>query len=78
MYGLGMSAELIAIIAAAVSLGGLVTVQVAGLRARLDAIDARLRAVETELAFLRGLLQGAGIAPAPAPTPPDTGEGAAA
>jgi len=74
-----MSAELIAIIAAAVTLGGLVTAQIASVRARIDtrinalgaavdarlaAIDARLRAVETELAYLlRGLLQGFGIPP---------------
>ena len=63
-----VSAELIAIIAAAVSLGGLVL-------ARTASIDARLRSVETELAFLRGLIQGAGL-----PTPRDQGtdEGAPA
>ena len=62
-----MSPEIIAIIAATVTLGGLVTAQVAGLRSRIDrqgeALDARLRAVETELAYLRGLFQGAGVGP---------------
>lgn len=48
-----MSAELIAIIAAAVSPGGLVLVRTAS-------IDARLRSVETELTFLRGVIQGTG------------------
>ena len=75
-----MSAEFIAIIAAAVSLGGLVTAQLASLRSSLSAqivnLDVRLRAVETELAYLRGLLQGHGL-PAP-PTPPaDQQQGAA-
>lgn len=51
-----MSPEIIAIIAAAVSLGGLVI-------ARTASIDARLRSVETELAYLRGLFQGAGVGP---------------
>ncbi len=60
-----MSAELIAIIAAAVSLGGLLSVQIGGLRAAVTSLDTRLRAVETELAYLRGLLQGHGIPPAP-------------
>ena len=77
-----MSAELIAIIASAASLGGLITVQIAGVRssltARLDAIDARLRAVETELAYLRGLLQGAGLVTPPAPPATTDDEGAAA
>ena len=51
------------IIAATVTLGGLVTVQFAGVRASIAALDARLRAVETELAYLRGLFQGAGVGP---------------
>lgn len=51
-----MSAELIAIIASAVSIGGLVI-------ARTSSIDGRLRVVETELAYLRGLLQGGGFKP---------------
>lgn len=51
-----MSPEIIAIIAAAVSLGGLVI-------ARTASIDARLRSVETELAYLRGLFQEAGVGP---------------
>ena len=49
-----MSAELVAIIAAAVSLGGLVL-------ARTTTIDARLRSVESDLSFLNGLIQGAGL-----------------
>lgn len=56
-----MSPEIIAIIAATVTLGGLVTVQFAGVRASIAALDARLRAVENELAYLRGLFQGAGV-----------------
>ena len=66
-----MSPEIIAIIAAAVSLGGLVI-------ARTASIDARLRSVETELAYLRGLLQGAGVGPIRQPEPPAADEGAAA
>ena len=58
-----MSPEIIAIIAATVTLGGLVTVQFAGVRASIAALDARLRSVETELAYLRGLFQGAGVGP---------------
>ena len=77
-----MSAELIAILAVGVSVGGLVTVQIAGLRSSLTAqiatVDARVRAVETELAFLRGLLQGAGVGPVRQPEPPAADEGAAA
>ena len=49
-----MNAELVAIIAAAVSLGGLVL-------ARTTTIDARLRSVESDLSFLNGLIQGAGL-----------------
>ena len=60
-----MSAELIAIIAAAVSLGGLVI-------ARTASIDVRLRAVETELAFMRGLLRGGGLVLLAKPEPPAT------
>ena len=93
-----MSAELIAIIAATVTLGGLVTAQIAGLRGRIDRqgealdarlraveteLDERLRAVETELAYLRGLLQGAGFGPVrqpdrrpQQPDPPAVAEGA--
>ena len=48
-----MSAELCAIIAAAVSLGGLVTIHVAELRSRIDSVDACLRTVESDLAFLK-------------------------
>ena len=75
-----MSPELIAIIAATVTLGGLVTVQFAGVRASISALDGRLRAVETELAYLRGLMQGAGVGPIrqPQPEPPAADEGAAA
>ena len=105
-----MSPELIAIIAAAVSIGGLVTVQiravradlaaqVAGMRADLatqvagvrtdlaavnasvQALDGRVRAVENELAYLRGLLQGAGVGPIRQPQQPEqpaADEGAAA
>ena len=84
-----MSPELIAIIAAAVSLGGLVAVQIAGVRASItgqiagvrasiEGLDVRLRAVETELAYLRGLLQGAGVGPRRQPDPPAADEGAAA
>lgn len=104
-----MSAELIAIIAATITLGGLVTAQIAGLRGRIDrqgealdarlratddrlravetnidaklraleaSLDERLRAVETELAYLRGLLQGAGFGPVRQPDPPAVAEGA--
>ena len=60
-----MSAEFIAIIAAAVSLGGLVI-------ARTASIDVRLRAVETELAFMRGLLPGGGLVLPAKPGPPAT------
>ena len=76
-----MSPELIAIIAATVTLGGLVTVQFAGVRASISALDGRLRAVETELAYLRGLMQGAGVGPIrqpEQPEPPAVDEGAAA
>ena len=79
-----MSPELIAIIAATVTLGGLVTVQFAGVRASISALDGRLRAVETELAYLRGLMQGAGVGPIrqpgqpQQPEPPAVDEGAAA
>ena len=76
-----MSPELIAIIAATVTLGGLVTVQFAGVRASISGLDGRLRAVETELAYLRGLMQGAGVGPIrqpEQPEPPAADEGAAA
>ena len=73
-----MSPEIIAIIAATVTLGGLVTVQFAGVRASIAALDARLRSVETELAYLRGLFQGAGVGPIRQPEPPAADEGAAA
>ena len=79
-----MSPELIAIIAATVTLGDLVTVQFAGVRASISALDGRLRAVETELAYLRGLMQGAGVGPIrqpeqpQQPEPPAVDEGAAA
>lgn len=77
-----MSAELIAILAVGVSVSGLVTVQIAGLRssltAQIAAVDTRVRAVETELAFLRGLLQGSGVGPVRQPEPPAADEGAAA
>lgn len=91
-----MSPELIAIIAAAVSIGGLVTVQIRAVRADLaaqvagvrtdlaavnasvQALDGRVRAVETELAYLRGLLQGAGVGPIRQPQQPAADEGAAA
>ena len=94
-----MSPELIAIIAAAVSIGGLVTVQIRAVRADLaaqvagvrtdlaavnasvQALDGRVRAVETELAYLRGLLQGAGVGPIRQPQQPEPSaadEGAAA
>ena len=105
-----MSPELIAIIAAAVSIGGLVTVQIRAVRADLaaqvagvrtdlatqvagvrtdlaavnasvQALDGRVRAVENELAYLRGLLQGAGVGPIrqpQQPEPPAADEGAAA
>ena len=73
-----MSPEIIAIIAATVTLGSVVTVQFAGVRASIAALDARLRSVETELAYLRGLFQGAGVGPIRQPEPPAADEGAAA
>ena len=45
-----MSAEIIAIIAAAVALGGLISGQIAGVRSGIARLDGRVRAVETELA----------------------------
>ena len=56
-----MSAEIIAIIAAAVALGGIISGQIAGVRSGITRLDGRVRAVETELAYLRGLLQGAAL-----------------
>ena len=48
----------------------------ARLRAVETELDDRLRAVETELAYLRGLLQGAGFGPVRQPDPPAADEGA--
>ena len=49
-----MSAEPIATIAAAVSLGGLIL-------ARTATIDARLGTVESDLGLLKGPIQGVGL-----------------
>ncbi len=51
-----MSAELIAIIAAAVSLGGLVTVQIAGVRASMDRLADRFAGVEQRIARVEGMI----------------------
>ena len=72
-----MSAELVAIIAAAVSLGGVTLATSSSLRSAIGGLDTRLRAVETELAYLRGLLQSHGIPPAPSVADPEQTEGAA-
>ena len=53
-----MTSELIAIIAAAIALGGLMYTRLTAIDSRLAGLEARLRDVETELAFLRGLIQG--------------------
>lgn len=73
-----MSAELIAIIAAAIALGGIISGQIMGVRAGIARLDGRVRAVETELAYLRGLLQGGGLVLPVKPAPPaNTDKGAA-
>ena len=53
-----MTPELIGIIVATVSLGGLMLTRFAALETRIAAIETRVRQLETELAFLRGLIQG--------------------
>ena len=73
-----MSAELIAIIAAAIALGGVISGQIMGVRSGVARLDGRIRAVETELAYLRGLLQGGGLVLPVKPVPPaNTDKGAA-
>lgn len=66
-----MSAELVAIIAATVSLGGLVTVQVHGIRTRLDGLADRVARMEGQLDVLMRY-----VMPPPAPRS-DTDQGVA-
>ncbi|MDE0000403.1 MAG: hypothetical protein OXQ89_21880 [Rhodospirillaceae bacterium] len=70
-----MSAEWVAVVVAIVAVGVTGTVAIVSGSRRLD---DRLRAVESELAYLRGLLQGAGFTPQQQPRgDSDQTEGAA-
>ena len=68
-----MSVEWIAVVVAIVAAGVATTVAVVFGSRRLD---DRLRVVENELAYLRGLIEGRGIAPPVPPTPADEGDAA--
>ncbi len=64
-----MSAEWIAVVVAIIAVGVAATVAVVSGFRRLD---DRIRGVENELAYLRGLLTGSHVLPAPQPEPPAT------
>ena len=63
-----MSAELIAILAVGVALGGVLLTSLRGISVRLGKVEERLGRVEKSVARLEGLVEGAGLFP-PAEAP---------
>ena len=65
-----MSAELIAILAVGVALGGVLLTSLRGISDRLGKVEERLGRVEQRVARLAGLIEGAGLfRPSEAPQP---------
>ena len=67
---MAVGAELIAILAVGVALGGVMLTCLRGISVRLGKVEERLRRVEKRVARLEGLIVGAGLfRPAEAPEP---------
>lgn len=65
-----MSAELIAILAVGVALGGVLLTSLRGIADRLGKVEERLGGIEQRVARLEGLIEGAGLfRPAEVPAP---------